>query len=136
VAITYRRNNVFGRTLLVWLLIILLETVLGTMRTLFVEPQLGALKSRQLAIIPSLIMIFIVTWFCLPWIGAPDLRQLVAVGVVWVTLTLGFEIVLGRLVLRRDWKQLLADYDVLNGGYMAVALLLMGAMPLVVAKLR
>jgi hypothetical protein len=126
----------FGRTLLIWLLIILLETLLGTVRTLFVEPQLGALKSRQLAIVPSLVMIFIVTWFCLSWIGAPDTRQLVAVGVVWVTLTVGFEILIGRLVMRRDWKHVLAEYDVFHGGYMAVALLLMGLMPLIVAKLR
>lgn len=126
----------FGRTLLVWLLIILLESLFGVARTLLLEPMLGRIRARQAGILMGLIMIFAVSWLCLGWVGIRSARQAVAVGAVWVPLTLAFECLIGRAIMRKSWDDILAEYDVTKGGFMIAGLLLMGLMPLIVLKLR
>ena len=42
-------------------------------------------------------------------------RELVAIGGLWMTLTVGFEFGFGHYVMGHSWPHLLADYDLLDG---------------------
>jgi len=44
------------------------------------------------------------------------------VGLLWLVLTLGFESVLGRLVLGYSWARIAAEYNLLKGGLMPTGL--------------
>lgn len=44
-----------------------------------------------------------------------DDREAAAVGAAWLVLTVGFEFSLGRLVAKRSWEELTAEYDVRRG---------------------
>lgn len=70
------------------------------------------------------------------WVGAGTTPRLVAVGLLWVALTVLFEIGLGRLVLGLPWDRLAGDYDLTRGGFMGPGLLFMAAAPRLAAWLR
>ena len=56
-------------------------------------------------------------------------------GGLWVGLTLMFEMGLGRL-MGLGWDRLLADYDLLHGGFMPLGLLAMALTPWAVRRLQ
>ena len=81
-------------------------------------------------------LIFAVAYFFIRWITARTTLQLLGVGLLWVVLTVLFEIGLGRLVLGLPWERITEDYDVTRGGFMGVGLLFMAAAPWLAAWLR
>jgi len=123
------------RALAVWLVIILAESIHGTLRQLFLAPVIGDFRARQVAVFTGALLICVITWLFGRWLRAPTRRSLVGVGMMWVALTVVFEISLGR-ALGYDWSRLLADYDLPHGGLMGLGLLAMLLAPLLVARLR
>ncbi len=57
------------------------------------------------------------------------------IGVGWMVLTLGFEVLLGR-ALGAGWDRILADYDLPHGGLMPLGLLWLAVAPWAAARLR
>ena len=123
------------RATLVWMLIILAETFNGAVREVFIAPVLGDLRARQLGIPIACVLIFLITWTTLRWLGATTRRAQIGVGLWWAAMTLCFELALGR-VLGLSWSRILADYDPTRGGFMVLGLAFMVFAPLLAAKLR
>jgi hypothetical protein len=122
------------RALLVWFLIVLAESVQGTLRRLLVSPE-AEFAVRQLSVFAGAVVIFAITWICLRWMRLRTAGEALAVGGLWVALTLLFEIGLGRLT-GLSWDRLLADYDLLHGGLMPLGLLAMALTPWAVQRLQ
>lgn len=123
------------RALSVWLVIIAVESVHGTLRQLFLVPVLGDFRARQVSVVTGSLLIFLVSWLLIRWLGATRRRVLLGIGFFWVLLTVVFEITLGRL-LGFEWSRLLADYDLPNGGLMGLGLVALLLTPLSAARLR
>lgn len=124
------------RALLVWLALIGVETAHGVLRTLLLVPLVGDLPARQVGVVTGSVLIFGVSFVCVRWVGAGTTLRLVAVGLLWVVLTVLFEIWLGRQVLHLPWDRLAEDYDPTRGGFMGLGLLFMAAAPWLTAWLR
>ena len=124
------------RALLVWLVIIVAESVNGTLRTLYFAPVIGDFPARRVGIFVAIALIFAITLAFTRWMGARSRTQLLGIGGMWVALTVMFELVLGRSVLHYDWSRLLSDYDLSRGGLMVFGLLAMVFMPLLAARIR
>jgi hypothetical protein len=124
------------RAFLVWLVIIAAETVHGILRGVLLVPIVGDLPARQIGVLIGSLLIFAVAYLFIRWIAARTKLQFLAVGLLWVVLTILFEIGLGRLVLGLPWERLTEDYDVIRGGFMGVGLLFMAAAPWLAAWLR
>ena len=58
-----------------------------------------------------------------------------SIGLMWVALTLAFEIGLGRLV-GSSWNRIASDYDLLHGGLMPIGLGIMAMSPWIASRLR
>ena len=123
------------RALVVWLLFITVESVLGTFRTLFLEPRIGAEPAQWTGFVTGSAALLIVAYLLIGWIRAVRLAALLEIGVLWALLTFSFEMAIGHL-RGRSWQALLADYDIAHGGLMALALLLLLFAPLIAAWLR
>lgn len=122
------------RALLVWLLIMLGESAHGALRRLlFTEDVLFAL--RQVSVGVGVVIVFAVTWLCLPWLRLRSPRGALAIGAFWVALTLAFEAAFGRLA-GLAWTEILAGYDLARGGLMPLGLLAMGLTPWLVLRLQ
>jgi hypothetical protein len=113
------------RALLVWLVIIVTETVNGILRGILLVPIVGDLPARQIGVLIGSLLIFAVTLLSIRWIAARKTLQLLSVGLLWVVLTVLFEIWLGRLVLCLPWDRITEDYDITRGGFLGFGLLFM-----------
>ena len=124
------------RAVLVWLVIIAVETVHGILRTLLLVPLVGDFPARRMSVFTGSLLIFGVALAFVRWIGADTRLRLLGVGLLWVVLTVLFEIGLGRYVLGLSWDRIAEDYDLTRGGLLGFGLLFMAASPWLAARLR
>ena len=117
------------------MLIILLETLHGMLREVFIAPVMGDLRARQLGVLIGSLLVLGVAWLTVRWIGAQSRRAQWYVGAFWVVLTLVFEILLGRAI-GVSWERMLSDYNPARGGFMIAGLAVMFMAPWVAANLR
>lgn len=121
------------RAVLVWVLIMLAETVHGVLRRLLLTPDV-AHAVRQISVLVGVVIIVVVAWLLRRWIASGNVRQLVVIGVLWAVLTLVYEFSLG-LAFGMSWPEMLADYDLTQGGIMSLGLLAMALTPWLVQRL-
>ena len=124
-----------GNAALVWMLIILAETLHGLLREIFVAPQLGDLRARQLGVLIGCVLIFLIAWGTARWMGARSRHVQLKVGAMWILLTVAFEFALGR-AMGLGWDRILADYNPARGGFMILGMVFMFLAPLLAARLR
>src|SRR3954467_13562282 len=96
------------RATLVWMLIILAETLHGSVREGFIAPVLGDLRARQIGVPVGSVLILLIAWATVRWMSAGTRRVQLAVGGYWALLTLTFELLLGR-VLGLTWSHIAED---------------------------
>lgn len=123
------------RTLVAWLLIVVAESVHGTIRQLWIAPMMGDLPSRQLGVVVGSAIIFLVAWATVRWIGARTIGEQFRVGLVWVALIVVFEVGLGT-ALGYTRERILSDYDLARGGLMGPGLAFMLCAPALAARWR
>jgi hypothetical protein len=126
----------FRRALAVWLMIIGAEFIHGILRGLLLLPLVGDFQARQISVFTGSILILGITWLLIRWIGVESLGGLLATGLLWLVLTVLFELSLGRLVMQVSWERILSDYDLRHGGLLPLGLLIMMLSPLIAARLR
>jgi hypothetical protein len=117
------------------MLIILAETLHGLLREIFIAPQLGDLRARQLGVLAGCALIFLIAWASARWMGARSRQAQLKAGAMWVLLTVAFELALGRAT-GLGWDRILADYNPARGGFMILGMVFMFFAPLLAARLR
>lgn len=123
------------RAVSVWLLIAVAESVHGTLRRLFLLPQIGEKLSHQIGVAIGSAIIFMIAWLCVRWIGSVSFRQQLQVGALWLVLTLIFEFSLGYL-FGYSLERILSDYNIAEGGLMLFGVLFMLFAPALAARSR
>ena len=116
----------------IWLTLVVVESLHGTMRRLVLEPHLGDLLARQVSVLTGSALIIIVFWFTIRWIGPQPDRRWWEMGLLWLTMTLAFEIGLGRAV-GSSWDRIASDFDPRRGGLLAFGMLVILVAPRVLA---
>lgn len=124
------------RVLTVWLILMAVETLNGTFREYLLVSSLGKELARQVSLTIALTSIFAISVATVRWIGTRSRPHLLAVGLIWSLLTLGFELTL-IAATSSDWKSDISrDYDVRVGGYMVFGLAFMLFAPWIASVLR
>jgi hypothetical protein len=124
------------RAIAVWLGLIGAEIIHGIVRSIVLTPRVGDRRARQTGVFTGSLVNLGITHLFIQWIGARTTRTLVGVGVVWVALTVVFEVTFGRLVMRSSWERLRSDYDLAHGGLLPIGLVALAGSPLVATRLR
>jgi hypothetical protein len=112
------------------------EVVHGTLRAIFLVPVVGDLCARRIGVLIGSLLILIVCFLTIGWVGVVRTRSLIRVGLSWLALTVGFELGLGRFVFGYSWGRIASDYDLLHGGLMPIGLAVLALSPIVTARLR
>ena len=128
-------THVLARGFIVWLLIIFAETIHGITRTLLLEPLIGDFRARQVSVFTGAAMIVVITFVFVRWLKGSGVFEFILIGMMWVILTVGFEILLGRLVLNISWERIASDYNLFQGGLMLLGLIVMLFVPVTMAKI-
>lgn len=120
----------------VWLIIIFAEMIHGILRGLFLVPVCGDLASRQIGVFTGSLIILAIACMTIRWIGAKRRGELLAAGLVWMILTITFEIIFGRFVMNFDMGRILSDFNILKGGFLGMGMIFLAFSPLIAAKMR
>jgi len=111
------------------------ESANGTFRRIVLDPRVGDVRGRQIAVVTgSLLMLWVATAL-LPALGRHPLAHWWRLGLLWLALTLAFELGLGRL-FGVSWARLGSDFDLRQGGWLAFGMLLIAVAPRLVAWRR
>lgn len=97
---------VYLRGLAIWVVIVLAESLHGTARRLLLEPYTGDFRARQIAVFTGAAIILAIALLSVRWLRANGTFELVGVGLLWLRLTVAFELLLGRAVLKYSWERI------------------------------
>ena len=128
--------SITTRAIAIWLVLICAEILHGIARGIFLVPHVGEFRSNQIGVFTGSIIILVIALAFVRWIGATRTTDLLAVGFLWLVLTLAFEVCFGRFVVGASWERLAADYNVLEGGLLPFGMLVLLLSPLIAGKLR
>jgi len=112
------------------------ETLHGIARTVLLAPRIGRRKAQQVSIFSGSLIAFVVCYLLVPGLGFRGRGELVAVGLVIAGFMAGFDAALGRLLLRRGWRKILADFNPRTGNYLIFGLMFLVLCPYLVMCLR
>jgi hypothetical protein len=124
------------RAIALWLGLIGAEVVHGIVRSLVLTPRVGDRRARQIGVFTGSFVNLGITHLFIHWIGARSTRALVGIGLVWVVLTVVFEVIFGRLVMRSSWERLRSDYNIAHGRLLPIGLVALAGSPLFAAQIR
>jgi hypothetical protein len=124
------------RALALWLALCGVAIVNGTVRQFLLVPRLGANAGHLASSVSLSLLILLVAWLGIRWIGPGAARQAWAVGAVWVLATVAFEFLVGHYLFRNPWSKLLADYDVRQGRVWVLVLIATALAPRWAAGVR
>jgi|LauGreDrversion4_2_1035121.scaffolds.fasta_scaffold718870_2 hypothetical protein len=123
-----------GRGLLIWFVIMLVETLHGVLRGALVVPRIGATAAERVGWPVAAVLVLVISVLLIRWTGIRGTAPLLRLGAAWAVLTVGFELLVG--VLRGlDGQALLAAFDP-RSGTVAWSAALMLLTPLLAAWLR
>ena len=125
----------FRRVVGIWLTLLVVESIHGVIRRLFLEPQVGDLRARQLSVFTGAVLVALVFLLTIKGLGAQPVRRWWQFGLLWLTLTLAFEIGLGRAT-GLSWDRIASDFDPRRGGFLGIGMLVILVAPRILAERR
>ncbi len=128
--------RLLGRAALIWLAILVLANLNGAVREFLLRPRLGVGAARVTSTLLLVGVVALTTWLTIRWIGPARTREGIAIGVLWVALTLAFELLVGHYVFHETWDDLFADYDVTAGRIWPLVLFVTFASPEICRRLQ
>jgi hypothetical protein len=127
--------RIWSRAVAVWLLLMLAETVHGILRGLLLAPRVGDFRARQIGAGVGALLALGIACLLIQWIGARGNTKLIRIGLLWLVMTLCFEIALGRWT-GASWERIASDYRVDQGGLLAFGMLVLAFSPWLAHRLR
>lgn len=104
------------RAAAVWLLLLTIAVVSGSLRAAMLEPNVGEPAAHVIGTL-FVVALFIATIAAtVHWID-PRLQKsrLIALGIAWTVATVAFEFGFGHFIAGHPWDRLLADYNLARG---------------------
>ena len=124
------------RILLLWAAIIPMAIANGILRDAVLVSSLGQKRARTVSGLSLSTLIMAWTILTIPWVPLPGLMQYAGVGLLWLTLTVAFEFLFGRVVAKKSWQELLRAYRFENGDIWPLVLMAVTVSPVAAAALR
>ena len=118
-----------------WLLIVLGESIHGTLRQVYLAPMIGDFPARRVAFFSGMVIIFFIALAVIRWVGPRSLRQCFIIGSMWAVLTLMFEFGIG-VAMGYSRERMLEDYDLSRGGLMIFGIIFLMVVPLLAYRVR
>jgi hypothetical protein len=116
------------QSLVMWLILAVAMFANGTFRVLVLQPRLGEGLARQVATVSGIAIVLALTLAFVRRLARPGGGDLLKVGVLWLVLTLVFELGMGW-ISGASWETMVADYDVSRGRLWPLALVVILVAP-------
>lgn len=123
------------RALAVWMLILGLAFSNAALRELVLIPRLGKVQGLTLSGVILALLVLLVAYASVPWLGARRAPEWIAIGLGWFVLTLVFDLMLGWFQ-HKPARLLFEAYLFKQGNLWPVVLLVTAIAPYLAARLR
>lgn len=123
-----------GAYVLFWLALVIIAVANGVVRELIYGRALTELRAHQLSTLIGMLLIGTAVGVFGYFFPIESEHTAMLIGLIWLGLTVLFELVFGRFIARHSWKKLLADYDLLAGRVWLVFLAWLLILPYIVYR--
>ena len=124
------------RAVIVWAAIALVAVVNGAFREAILVPRLGEPTGRAVSTLILSAAVLAAAMLTINWITPFASRDAWRIGALWLVMTLAFEFIVGHYVFRVPWREIAADYNVLEGRIWVLVLIVTLVAPAAAAALR
>lgn len=125
-----------AKSLVLWLGILILAVLNGGLRESVLSPALGGVAGQLVSGIILSLCIVLIAWLAIPWLGALSQAEYLYIGVLWLILTVSFEVSFGRFILHQEWAELLDAYRFRGGNIWPIVLACTFIAPWLAARMR
>ena len=101
--------------ILLWFGLAILAILNGLIREKVYRHFLRELPADQASSASLLLLISVFVWVFTRFWPLESSGQALAIGAIWLTITIAFEFIFGHFVVNKPWKVLFADYNFLQG---------------------
>ena len=119
-----------------WLGFLAVAIASGIIREKFLVPGLGPLAGRALGTLLVGLIIFGLIYAYIGRLKGATRASLFKLGLCWTMATIAFEFLFGQYVMGHSWESRWADYQVLQGRFWPLGLIVTLWGPLFVQKIR
>ena len=121
------------RSALVWLLFSVVAFASGGLRQAILVPRLGEHLAHQVGSVMVAGVIGIIAIWFIRRLG-PTASEALTIGVLWVAMSVAFELGFFRFGMGEPWERLFQDYNVFRGRLWLLVLLVQLVTPYVVVQ--
>lgn len=100
---------------LLWFPMAVVAIANGALRQTTYGRHMAELRAHQLSTVIGLALIGIFMWVVLRVWPPASGGQAIAIGLMWMAMTLAFEFLFGHYAAGHSWRRLLEEYNVLAG---------------------
>jgi O-antigen/teichoic acid export membrane protein len=108
------------------------ETLHGIARIKLVIPLVGKERAIKLSAVTGTLLALAICWVLVPGIGLASAGAHLLLGVGLAAFMAGFDIAIGKWLMRKSWAKIWPDFDPRTGNYLLFGLLALCVIPLAV----
>jgi hypothetical protein len=123
------------RFLLAWLTLPIIASINGAIREFLYKDAIGELAAHQLSTLTLAVLFFVYVFAIRRWLNIDTRRKALQCSLIWVGLMLAFEFGFGLLVAGKTMRELLADYNFLEGRVWGLLVLFVAGLPFLLKRL-
>jgi hypothetical protein len=124
------------RYVLAWIPMLVIAIANGAVRQMTYGKAMPELRAHQLSTLTGSVVLGAFIWFVVRAWPPSSGRQALAVGLVWLSLTVAFESFMGLVLMKRTAAQILADYNLLAGRVWVLLLIWLAVAPWLFYRFR
>jgi hypothetical protein len=119
-----------------WIGMVVLAILNGAIRENFYRQFMRELSAHQLSTFIMIIFLGIYLWILTGVWRIESLKQAAVIGIIWFSMTVGFEFVFGHYVMGHSWRKLICDYNILKGRVWVFVLIWTTVAPYIFYRVR
>ena len=100
---------------LAWFPMVAIAIANGALRESWYGQHLSELTAHQISTLTAVVLFGAYIWFVVQFWSPTSKAQAIAIGLLWLVMTIAFEFLFGHFVAGHTWERLLHDYNLLAG---------------------
>jgi hypothetical protein len=122
--------------LVAWAPMVAIAVANGLVREAWYGKRISELRAHQISTASGLLLLGAYMWVIIRLWPPESLKEALAVGLIWLALTVTFELLFGHYVAGHSWGRLLRDYNVFAGRVWLLVLVWVAIAPYVFLRLQ
>jgi hypothetical protein len=121
---------------LLWMPMVLIAIINALIRQYGYLRLVGELTAHQISTVTGIVLFGVYIWFVTGRWRIESAGQAVAIGLLWLVMTVAFEFLFGHYIAGHPWERLLLDYNLIAGRVWVFVLLWIAVAPYIMFRLR